>query len=135
MLRTEAQRSAKSSAHLVSLQGRNVLVVEDDYVLAMDMRLSLEDAGAHVVGPAGHLNDALRLVDTADALDAAVLDINLHGELVYAVAEKLQDRGVPFVFTTGYEGNVLPERFASATRYRKPISAHAVVNALTIELE
>jgi CheY-like chemotaxis protein len=117
------------------LEGRSVLVVEDDYVLAMDMRLSLEDAGAHVIGPAGNLSDALQLVDTASELDAAVLDINLHGDLVYALAEKLQDRGVPFVFTTGYEGNVLPARFASATRYRKPISAHTVVNALSIELE
>jgi CheY-like chemotaxis protein len=133
MLRTEAHRSPNSSAPLPALTGRNILVVEDDYVLAMDMRLSLEDVGAVVIGPVGTVRDALRLVESED-IDAAVLDINLHGEFVYDVAARLQDRRVPFVFTTGYEGNVLPERFAGATRYQKPISAYTVVDALTIEL-
>ncbi len=132
MLRTEAHRSPNATAQAHTLNGRHVLVVEDDYVLAMDMRLTLEDEGAEVVGPVGTVRDALRLVNDAD-IDAAVLDIHLHGEFVYEVAELLQDRGVPFIFTTGYEGNMLPGRFAGATRYQKPVSAHAVVNALSVE--
>jgi CheY-like chemotaxis protein len=131
MLRIEALRSPKANA-LPTLIGRHILVVEDDYVLAMDMRLTLEDVGAEVVGPVGTLRDALRLVENED-FDAAVLDIDLHGELIFAVAERLQARAIPFIFTTGYEATMLPERFAATTRYRKPINAEAVVDALAYE--
>ena len=133
MLRTEAQRSANSSNSLPNLSGRQILVVEDDYVLAMDMRMTLQEVGAKVIGPVGTVRDALRLAATED-IDAAVLDINLHGEFVFAVAERLQDRGVPFAFTTGYEGDILPERFVGTTRHQKPINAEAVVTALAWEL-
>jgi CheY-like chemotaxis protein len=133
MLRTEPHRSANSSTPLPSLRGRHILVVEDDYVLAMDMRLTLEDVGAEVIGPVGTVRDALRMVER-EHIDAAVLDIELHGELVFAVAERLQDDGVPFAFATAYEGDILPRRFTGAPRYQKPISAEAVVNALAWEL-
>jgi CheY-like chemotaxis protein len=133
MLRTEAHRSATTSSQLPNLRGRHILVVEDDYILAMDMRLTLEDVGAEVVGPVGTVRDALRMAETED-IDAAVLDINLHGEFVFSVAERLQDRGVPFAFTTGYEGDILPERFCATPRHQKPVSAEAVVNALAWEL-
>src|SRR4051812_2698486 len=133
MLQTDAHRSASPSPPVPTLSGRHVLVVEDDYVLAMDMHLTFQDVGAVVIGPVGTVRDALRLADNED-IDAAVLDINLHGEFVFAVAERLQDRGVPFVFTTGYEGDMLPDRFAHTTRHQKPVSAEAVVNALAWEL-
>src|SRR3954466_13408541 len=133
MLRIETRRSENASTPLPTLSGRHILVVEDDYVLAMDMHLTLEDGGAIVIGPVGTVRDALRLAESED-IDAAVLDINLHGEFVYAVAERLQDRGVPFAFTTGYEGDILPERFCATPRHQKPVSAEAVVNALAWEL-
>lgn len=133
MLRTDAHRSTSPSSPLLSLRGRHILVVEDDYVLAMDMRLTLEDAGAEVVGPVGTVREALRLVENED-IDAAVLDINLHGELVFAVAERLQDRGIPFAFATGFEGDNLPQRFSNTTRHQKPVSAESVVHALAWEL-
>jgi CheY-like chemotaxis protein len=133
MLWTDAHRSANPSKPLPTLSGRHILVVEDDYVLAMDMHLTLQEAGAVVIGPVGTVRDALRLAENED-IDAAVLDIDLHGELVYAVAERLQDRGVPFVFTTGFEGDILPRRFARATRHQKPVSTEAVVNALAWEI-
>jgi len=133
MLRTEAQRSANSSSQLPSLSGRHILVVEDNYVLAMDMRLMLEDLGADVIGPVATVGDALRIAERED-IDAAVLDINLHDEFVFPVAERLQERGVPFTFTTAYEGDSLPTRFAETPRHQKPISAEAVANALAWEL-
>lgn len=133
MLQIEAHRSADFSKPLPSLSGRHILVVEDDYVLAMDMRLTLQEVGAQVVGPVGTLRDALRIVER-EHIDAAVLDIDLHGEPVFAVAERLQDRGVPFAFATGYEGDNLPARFAGTPRHQKPISAEAVVDALAWDL-
>jgi len=56
-----------------------------------------------------------------DRLDGAVLDINLRGERAYPVADALSDRGVPFVFTTGYDTQVIPAPYARVPRCEKPV--------------
>ena len=66
------------------LGGRRLLVVEDDYLVAMDLADELTDHGAEVVGPAGSVKEALALVAATPAIDGAVLDINLRDEKVYA---------------------------------------------------
>ena len=89
--------------------GRCLLLVEDEYIIADDLALSLEQLGFEVVGPAGSVQEALDLVRrNGDRLDGAVLDINLRGERAYPIADALSDRGVPFVFTTGYDTPVIP---------------------------
>lgn len=105
-----------------SLKGCRLLVVEDDYLIATELRYSLEEAGAVVVGPAGTVRDALAVVEREGArLDGAVLDINLRDERVYPVADALAARGVPFVFTTGYDELAIPSDYARVPRCEKPI--------------
>jgi CheY-like chemotaxis protein len=85
------------------LEGRNVLVVEDDFIVAMDICIRLEDTGARILGPVALVNNAMTIIDTGQRIDAAVLDVNLKGENSFPVADALADRKVPFVFTTGYD--------------------------------
>lgn len=105
----------------VSLQGIRVLVVEDEFLLADELRVDLEDVGAQVIGPIGHLGRATHVVNTEDDIDVAVLDLNIAGHEVFPLADLLVGRGVPFVFATGYDARVLPPRFAGVPTCGKPI--------------
>src|SRR3546814_18125010 len=90
--------------------GKRILLVEDEILIAMDMRNRMVDWGCTVVGPVSRIDPALDVVET-ERLDAAVLDINLDGERIYSVAARLLVRALPFVFTTGYPtGPGLPAR-------------------------
>jgi DNA-binding response OmpR family regulator len=102
------------------LENRRILVVEDEYFLADDIRETLCDAGAEVLGPVPSVAEARALVEAGTWIDLAVLDINLQGEEVFPVADLLRIRGVPFVFATGYDGWAIPERFADTSRLEKP---------------
>ena len=105
-----------------SWKGRCLLVVEDEYLIAADLAASLESLGVEVIGPAGSVDEALKLVENAgDRLDGAVLDINLRNERVYPVADVLTAHGIPFVFTTGYDASVVPSAYAAAPRCEKPV--------------
>ena len=112
---TDAQRA---------VTGKRVLVVEDDYFIAKGLARSLKTSGADVVGPAPTVADALSLI-RAEPLDGAVLDINLRGDLVYPVADALTERGVPFIFATGYGSDAIPERYAAIARCEKPVEPDA----------
>lgn len=115
-----------------NLKGRRLLVVEDDYMIAADLANSLEELGIDVIGPAGSVEDALELVERQGArLDAAVLDINLREERVYPVANALAARGIPFVFTTGYDAVAIPETYASTPRCEKPVDRMQLVRWLS----
>jgi CheY-like chemotaxis protein len=115
------------------LDGRCVLVVEDEYLIAADLASVLESAGVNVIGPAGSVGDALELVHLHGAgLDGAVLDVNLREERVYPVAQALTDRGVPYIFTTGYDAMAIPESFASAPRHQKPVDQTALLRQLSV---
>ncbi|RFB85472.1 response regulator [Rhizobium leguminosarum bv. trifolii] len=112
------------------LRGCHVLVVEDEFMLAEDLSLELADAGAVVIGPAQTLERAIELLARPDALDVAVLDVNLQGKPVYPVADALFERKVPFVFTTGYDASILPARFRSVDCCSKPIDMGRLLEAL-----
>jgi len=104
------------------LEGLKVLVVEDDLLQAEVTKILLEDRGCEVVGPAGWLQRGLELAER-EPLDGAILDINLHGEMSFAIAEVLRARGVPFIFVTGYEDrSIVPMAFRSAPRLDKPVA-------------
>lgn len=113
-----------------ALAGRRVLVVEDEYFLADDVARGLEASGAEVIGPVGDIDDALDLIDETEHLDAAVLDINLRGEMAFPVADALLERGVPFVFATGYDSASIPLRYKGVTRCEKPVDAPKIARAL-----
>lgn len=102
------------------LKGRNILLVEDEMMVAMLLETVLENEGCTVIS-AGYLEQAT-LLAMEKAIDAAVLDVNLHGKRSYPVADALAARGIPFVFATGY-GDVdlttqYPERPVLAKPYR-----------------
>src|SRR5450755_3793242 len=82
--------------------GRRVLVVEDEMIVAWLLQDMLADLGCVVVGPAASINEALVMID-AEAFDVAVLDVNLNGKMSYPIADVLASRGVPFLFSTGYD--------------------------------
>jgi DNA-binding response OmpR family regulator len=120
---------SRTSEPALNFAGRRILVIEDQYLLADDIRRVLQDLGAHVVGPAPNLARGLQLID-AERIDAAVLDINLGGKDVFPLAEELKSRNVPFVFATGYEHWVLPPHFRGELRLEKPIEVSELVEAL-----
>jgi DNA-binding response OmpR family regulator len=118
------------SEALAKLDGKRVLVVEDDYLIAMGLGRSFEDEGAEVLGPVGRVETALELIARETSIDGAVLDINLAGDLVFPVADALFARGVPFVFSTGYDADAVPAPYREVPRYRKPVLPRSVRDAL-----
>ena len=107
------------------LEGCRVLVVEDDYLIADELSHCLMDQGAEVIGPLGQFDDALRQV-RHDGFDIAVLDINLHGEKAFPIADELQRQGVPFVWATAYGAREIPDRFAAVPLWEKPYDERAL---------
>jgi CheY-like chemotaxis protein len=114
-----------------SLEGRCLLVVEDEYMIAIDLVSFLEDLGADVIGPAGSVAEGLELVEHhGSRVDIALLDVNLRGELVFPVADALAAQGVPIIFTTGYDAMVLPAPYDHARRCDKPVNKHGLAQLL-----
>ncbi|RYF36877.1 MAG: response regulator, partial [Cytophagaceae bacterium] len=103
-----------------ALEGRRVLVVENEWLIAEELCRVLTNEGAHVIGPAASMDQALALIAECK-VDAAVLDIHLgNGPNVYSLAELLQAREVPFIFATGYEALCIRPDFASVPHLIKP---------------
>ena len=112
------------------LQGKRVLVVEDDYMIAFDMVDGLTAAGAVPVGPCGWIADALALLDRqAGQIDLAVVDVDLHGQPSYPVADVLIRMGVPFAFVTGFNGETLDLAYRDFPRFEKPVSVRTLERA------
>jgi CheY-like chemotaxis protein len=107
-----------------------VLVVEDEYFIADDMARALERLGAEVVGPVPSREQALALIAAGGRLDAAVLDLNLRGESVLPVADTLAERGVPFVFATGYDRAFIPAAFDRVRLCEKPFDSRLLASTL-----
>jgi DNA-binding NtrC family response regulator len=100
-----------------------VLFVEDEAMVSMLIEDMLLDLGVEVVGPASTMDHALTLAREAE-IEAAVLDINIGGQLTYPIADILQGRGIPVIFATGYGSAVLPERFRDTPTLHKPFDRH-----------
>lgn len=118
-----------SEQHVLS--GRRILIVEDDFFIAMDMADLLRSHGADVLGPVGRVNQAVAFVAAnAGGLDAVVLDMNLHGLKSYPVADALIEQGVRFVFTTGYSADAVEAAYRGHPRCEKPVNTKALLEAL-----
>jgi len=111
------------------LAGRRILLVEDELLIAMALEDVLRSEGCVIVGPVWHIEAALKAA-REEAVDAAVLDVNLAGERVYPVAQALAERNVPFVFTTGYSHSELPAEHADRPSLAKPFKPAQLINAL-----
>jgi CheY-like chemotaxis protein len=99
--------------------GRRVLLVEDEPIVAWLLKDMLVDLGCSVVGPAADVNQALAMIE-AESIDVAVLDVNLRGQMSYPIADVLVARGVPFVFSTGYDKDRLLDGYRTIPTLQKP---------------
>jgi len=116
---------------------RRIIVIEDEPLVAMDLEAQLADAGWTVVGVAGTLEQARKLVASAEC-DAALLDVNLAGRPVDELAAVLRRRNIPFAFATGYGRSALPAGFREGPVLSKPFSSEqlgAVIGALVVRNE
>jgi DNA-binding NtrC family response regulator len=112
---------------------KNVLIVEDEFLIALDLKFILEDHGWHVLGPVASVEGALTLLKN-ELPAVAVLDVNLANERVTSVAEFLKARDVPFVLASAYD---TPDRFGGdvllgAPNVGKPVDERRLLAALAL---
>ncbi len=115
-----------------SMRGKRLLVVEDEFHIATEYERLLEEQGAEVLGPVGDLGSALRLIESAGRIDAAVLDINIYGNMVFPIAHELRRRGVPMLFATGYEAVEIPSEFSDVPLCQKPVDRRELLRKLPV---
>jgi two-component SAPR family response regulator len=101
------------------------MVVEDEALVAMSLRDSLDELGFSVIGPFSRISEAMIALRN-NHVDAALLDVNLGGELIYPLADVLTADHVPFVFITGYGADEIERRYASIPILQKPIEPDAL---------
>lgn len=136
VLETDAPQRAKVFGGAIDmtgqadLSGSRVLVVEDDFYLATDTARALQGAGAKILGPCPS-EDIAREELAVERPDVAVVDINLGSGPSFKLAETLKDKGIPFVFTTGYDLEVIPSEFDGVERLQKPLVLRQIVAAVS----
>ena len=109
---------------------RRVLIVEDEMMIAMMIEDMLFDLGYQVAGMAAKPGQALEMICSGSP-DAAILDVNLDGHNSYEIAAALDERGVPFLFSTGYGARGVAERFRSRPILQKPFRQEDLEKALS----
>ena len=114
----------------IAIQGRRILVVEDEYLIADEIAGVLQDAGAEVLGPVPSVANALSLIAAEDRIDGALLDVNVRNKAIWPVVDVLLARGVPLVLATGYDPGAIPHGYAHLARCEKPTSAKDLARAL-----
>jgi CheY-like chemotaxis protein len=111
------------------LKGASILVVEDEFYLAMETKQEIERVGGTVLGPFSTGSEGIARLGEGKP-DLALIDINLGEGPCFAVADALDLEGVPFVFLTGYDPATIPARFAHVERVQKPTDHRIVIEAL-----
>lgn len=111
-------KSAAAQSRTARFSGLRILVVEDELLLAMALDDALTALGC-IVSKTPRVSEALRLAAT-EAIDGAILDVNIAGQESYPLAHELARRGIPFVFVTGYEASRLPSEHRGRPMLRKP---------------
>ena len=106
-----------------------IFLVEDEFLLAHGLECDLTESGFSVLGPFYRLGDA-RAAAAAASFDLALLDVNLDGEMVFPLARDLRERGIKFVFLTGYNPSHLPEDLRQAPRLAKPYDPKVLIRTL-----
>ena len=113
-----------------SLFGLQVFVVEDEILASMELEDMLADFGCTVAGVAATVDDAMSKVQATDGIDAAILDVHVGGEMIFPVADVLVERGVPFVFSTGYGSADLVRRYPQCPLLNKPYDSQTLAKVL-----
>lgn len=111
------------------LSGTIVLVVEDEFYLAMEIKEAIEAAGGNVLGPCAGAAEASSQI-AREMPHCAVIDVNLGHGPSFEVAEALQRLGVPFLFLTGYDAPTIPDHLAQVERVAKPAHSNLVLETI-----
>ena len=106
-----------------------VLVIEDEMLIGTLLQDMLEELGFESIGPVVTVEQALAMIADIE-VDAALLDLNLKGVQSYPVADALWQRGIPFIFTTGYEASELPQQWQDIGTLQKPFTTTQLGSAL-----
>lgn len=120
----------KSMDNEKSLSGKSVLIVEDNFLLAEDLRSTVERTGARIVGPIGDASQALTAAQEKK-IDVALLGVGLSDQSCIAVARVLAYRLIPFIIITGYVRDALPPEFENALYLAKPVMTDSVLNVIS----
>lgn len=115
------------------LEELRVLILEDEFFLADDLARALRGAGARPVGPVSTVRQAQELI-SREQVDAAILDLNLHGEMAFEFVERLAATKLPCLIISGYAADAVPEALSRVPRLEKPVSPSAVIERLSAEL-
>ena len=111
------------------LLGLRLLVVEDDYFIALELCTALRAAGADIIGPMRDVQSGLAAIGR-EQIDCAVLDINLQGQMGFQIAAELRARDIPAIFATGYDNSTIPDELADVPRLEKPVDLRALCRAV-----
>jgi DNA-binding response OmpR family regulator len=111
------------------LSGLRVMIVEDEFLIAMLLEDLLTELGCAVSGSASKPAQAFKLLESED-VDVAVLDVNLEGSDSFGVAAVLKDKKIPFIFATGYGGSRVPQEFSPYPVIQKPYRLEELSAAL-----
>ena len=127
--------STQAANAMNALQGARVLLIEDDFLVALSIKQMLEEIGCTVVGPYATAEQANEALDGSD-IDFGVLDINIRDGTSVPVANALRARSRPFIFVTGYRSPniMLPDDLRSAKRLSKPVNSKMLRTALLDEM-
>lgn len=113
-----------------AVHGRHILIVEDEFLIADELREAFEELGAVVVGPVATVEAALTIIGSRKRIDAATIDVTLGRAKAFPVAEVLLERGLPFVLLTGYSDQALPDNLRDVPKCEKPFDMRKIVQAL-----
>jgi DNA-binding NtrC family response regulator len=120
------EKVKSQESEVLDLSGARILVVEDDYYIADDLKRTLIEAGAEILGPFSSVEKAHEAID-AEQFDCAVLDLNLHGESGLPIADRLTEEGKSFAIATGFGSAAVPVRFKQVPRIETPFDPSALL--------
>lgn len=113
------------------LSGQRILIVEDEMMIAVMLEDMLEELGCQVAAVAAKPVQALAIIAAEQPIDAAILDVNLDGQNSYEIAAALDERGIPFLFSTGYAAVAVEQRYRDRPFLQKPFRQEDLQKALS----
>ena len=130
---TETLSKPAGMPNMIEGLSLSVFLVEDEVLIRMMVADMLEELGHRVVAEAGDLSRAMKLAQSA-VFDLAILDVNLHGEMSFPVAEAIKARQLPLIFSSGYEAKMAPNQYCGLLVLQKPYSLNKLKSAIDLAM-